>query len=203
MPHLSMEELLALREPGSEPGAAAARAHLDECGACRAELDAVHQQVARLKALPTLRPGRDRWPAVALHARAERRARLARRFGAAGLALVAAVALIVTVAHDLGRPAAASATEQEITDAMQRSQALEAAINAYNPDGRVVDGRSARMAAELEDRIGALDRQLERVELEAPLTEQDAPRLQLWRERVGLLDALVDVHVTHASHVGL
>jgi hypothetical protein len=27
--------------------------------------------------------------------------------------------------------------------------------------------------------------------------------LQLWRQRVGLLDALVDVHVTRASNVGL
>jgi hypothetical protein len=27
--------------------------------------------------------------------------------------------------------------------------------------------------------------------------------LELWRERVGLLNALVDVHVTRASNVGL
>jgi hypothetical protein len=27
--------------------------------------------------------------------------------------------------------------------------------------------------------------------------------LRLWRERVGLLDALVDVHVTRASSAGL
>jgi hypothetical protein len=27
--------------------------------------------------------------------------------------------------------------------------------------------------------------------------------LKLWRERVGLMDALVDVHVTRASHIGL
>jgi hypothetical protein len=28
-------------------------------------------------------------------------------------------------------------------------------------------------------------------------------KIQLWRERVGLLDALVDVHVTRASNAGL
>jgi hypothetical protein len=32
---------------------------------------------------------------------------------------------------------------------------------------------------------------------------RDAQLLRLWRERVGLLDALVDVHVTRASNVGL
>jgi hypothetical protein len=32
---------------------------------------------------------------------------------------------------------------------------------------------------------------------------RDQQLLKLWRERVGLLDALVDVHVTHASNVGL
>ena len=32
---------------------------------------------------------------------------------------------------------------------------------------------------------------------------RDTQLLQLWRERVGLLDALVDVHVTRASNVGL
>jgi hypothetical protein len=31
----------------------------------------------------------------------------------------------------------------------------------------------------------------------------DNQLLKLWRERVGLLDALVDVHVTRASNVGL
>jgi hypothetical protein len=40
----------------------------------------------------------------------------------------------------------------------------------------------------------------------AELMEQqprDDQLLKLWRERVGLLDALVDVHVTRASNVGL
>ena len=31
----------------------------------------------------------------------------------------------------------------------------------------------------------------------------DEDLLKLWRERVGLLDALVDVHVTRASNAGL
>jgi hypothetical protein len=201
MTHLSMNELLALREPASEPGTAAAREHLAECAECRAELDRLHQRVARLKALPTLRPTRDQWPAVRARLAAERRRRRVRWGGLVGLATAASLALFV-VARDLGRPQAVSAAEQQISQSKQESRALERTIERYDPDARVLDGRTARIAAELEDRIATLDRQLEMVELlEQP--QRDPRLVQLWRERVGLLDALVDVHVTRASNVGL
>ena len=48
---------------------------------------------------------------------------------------------------------------------MERSQVLESAIDDYNPAGRVLDGRTARIAGELEDRIARVDRQLEATEL--------------------------------------
>jgi hypothetical protein len=66
----------------------------------------------------------------------------------------------------------------------------------------VLDGRTARIAQELEDRIAQVDRELEVADLQDKQA-RDAQLLQLWRERVGLLDALVDVHVTRASNVGL
>ena len=65
MTHLSMETLLSLREAGRRagrrrgpgaPGRPAPRAGPSWSGS--------HQRVARLKALPALRPARDRWPAV-------------------------------------------------------------------------------------------------------------------------------------------
>jgi len=37
----------------------------------------------------------------------------------------------------------------------------------------------------------------------SPKQARDQELLQLWRERVGLLDALVDVHATRASNAGL
>jgi hypothetical protein len=79
---------------------------------------------------------------------------------------------------------------------------LESALSQINPEGRVLDGRTAQMAQELEDRIARVDRALEVTEL-APEQANDQDLLQLWRERVGLLDALVDVHVTRASDAGL
>jgi hypothetical protein len=199
MTHLSMEALLSLREPGSEPGVAAAREHLDECSVCQAELDRLHQRVARLKALPALRPSRSRWPDTAARFRAERLRRRTRQVGFAGLAAAASVALAVTV---IDRPPVVETDPNQISQAMERSQALESALSEYNPEARVLDGRTARMAQELEDRIARLDRQLEMTEL-SPKQARDQELLQLWRERVGLLDALVDVHVTRASNAGL
>ena len=199
MNHLSMEALLSLREPGTEPGVAAAREHLNECSVCQTELRRLDQRVARLKALPTLRPSRDRWPETAARFRAERLRRRTRQVGFTGLAMAASVALAVTV---IDRPQPAETNPNQISQAMERSQALETALSEYNPEGRVLDGRTARIAQELEDRIARLDRQLEMTEL-SPTQARDQELLSLWRERVGLLDALVDVHATHASNAGL
>jgi hypothetical protein len=199
MTHLSIETLLSLREPGAEPGAATAREHLNQCPGCQAELDRLHQRVARLKALTPLRPGRDRWPETAARFRAERRRRRNRVVGFTGLAAAASLALALSLGH-LSHPAVANA--KQLTQAMERSQALESALSAYNPEGRVLDGRTAGIAQELEDRIARVDRELEVAEL-SPQQARDDDLLKLWRERVGLLDALVDVHVTRASNAGL
>jgi hypothetical protein len=199
MTHLTMEALLSLREAGLEPGDAAAREHLETCLGCRAELERLHQRVARLKALPTLRPARDRWPQVAARVRQERRARRRRAGGLIGLAAAASIALGVAVG---GTGRAALAGEQQIRLAMARSPALESALSRFHPDDRMLDGRTAGIAQELEDRIARVDRELELTEL-LDRRPRDEQLLKLWRERVGLLDALVDVHVTNASNVGL
>src|SRR5256886_1095311 len=86
--HCTMDDLLALR---ANEGSAWARRHLDECPACRTELEALSQRVARLKALPPLGPARDRWPAIREAIVAERRRRV-RRWSGVGLAAAAALA---------------------------------------------------------------------------------------------------------------
>lgn len=200
MSHLSMEVLLGLRDPGIEPGDAAAREHLDGCSVCRAEMERVHQRVARLKALAPLRPARDRWPQVAARVRAERQARRLRTGGLAGLAAAASIALALGVAPLLRSDG--DAAPAQLAEMMARSRALESTLDRYDPESRVLDGRTAGIAQELEDRIARVDRELEMMELrERQAREPEV--LRLWRERVGLLDALVDVHVTRASNVGL
>jgi len=200
MSHLSIETLVSLREPGREPGDLAAREHLAGCALCQEEMERLHQRGARLKALPPLRPARDRWPGIAAQLRTERRQRRTRYAGLAGLAAAASIALAVGVAPLLTPPS--SAEHEQIEQIMERSRALESALQGYDPESRVLDGRTAGIAQELEDRIAGVDRELELTDLLDPRS-REPELLKLWRERVGLLDALVDVHVTRASNVGL
>lgn len=203
MTHLTIDQLLALREAGSEPGSHAAKAHLEDCQACRAELDRLHQRVARLKALPALRPARDQFPAVRARLKAERRHRQVRWAGVGGLAMAASVALfmVLSPAEPVSN-APAQAYTNELAETMSRSQQLEQALLALDPEARLLDGRTAAIAGRIEDRLHLVDRDLQAADL---LDRQVRTReqLRLWRERVGLLDALVDVHVTRASYAGL
>jgi hypothetical protein len=199
MTHLGMEQLLQLREPGLEPGGAAAREHVDACPQCRAELDRLHQRVARLRALPALRPGRNRWPAVRARLAAHARRRLMRFASLGGLGLAASIALLLMV-RDLAHPSSVAGIE--LSQAIARSHELERTLDSFKSDQRVTDGWTDRMAGELEDRIALVDRQLEMAQLMDPESSETA-LLRLWRERVGLLDALVDVHLTRASRIGL
>jgi len=202
MIHLTMEQLLALREPGVEPGTAAQLEHMEQCDSCRLERDRLEQRAARLRALPTLRPARDQWPRVAARVNTARRQRRVRWMTAGAMALAASLALALLVKRPVPA-AAATSSARELSSLQQRSRALEAAIGAYGPDARVLDGRTSRVAADLEDRIADVDRRMERTELAAPPGMGGPDLTQLWQERVGLLDALVDVHVTRASNVGL
>lgn len=203
MNHLTMEQLVALREPRTEPGTHAAREHLDACPACRAELDRLHQRVARLRALPTLRPARDRFAAVRTQLVADRRRRQVRWAGLGGLALAASVALFLVVQPSTTASGTAeTALSNELMETITRSQQLERALMALGPENRVLDSRTAIITGRLEDRLTLVDRDLQAAGLmndQVRLREQ----LRLWRERVGLLDALVDVHVTRASYAGL
>ena len=200
MTHLRMDQLLALRDAGSEPGSAEARLHVAECAACAAELERLHQRVARMRALPGLRPPRDRFAEIALLVRGDRRQARLRRLEVGAMALAASLVLLV-IGRDLLTPDVARASDQ-LTATMAESAALEQALQALRPDQRVTDAYTARVAASLEDRIADLDRRLSAAQ-SGGTPAAEAELLGLWRERVGLMDALVDVHVTRAENVGL
>ncbi len=198
MTHLAIDQLVALREPGLEPGLAAARAHLDTCTLCQAEAARLDQRSARLKALPSLRPARDQWPMLQRKLAAERRRRRIRWSAVAGLAAAASIALVVTVRS---RAQHQDHAQLAIDSIMTRSSQLEQLIQSYNPDHRVTDGLTAGVAGQLEDRIAQVDQQLQLAQLQEN-RRSEAEMLRLWRQRVGLLNALVDVHLTRASQVG-
>ena len=200
MTHLTMDQLVALREPASEPGTAEAQAHVQSCAECARELDRLHQRVARVRALPTLRPPRDRFAVVAERVRHDRRQVLVRRAGIGALALAASL-LLAVVGHDLMAPTPAAASDQ-LTAVMAESATLEQALRQLRTEERVTDAYTTHAVASLEDRIADLDRQLGQAQLRGAAGDE-AALLNLWRERVGLMDALVDVHVTRAHNVGL
>jgi len=215
MTHLTTEQLLELREPGLEPGLDGARAHLATCEACQAELRLIDQRVARLRALATPRPGRDHFLAIRSQYVADRRRKRIRWAGIGGLALAASVALVVLAPDGPtgGRadglsigPAYAVATDgdTDLATIIARSQELEEALRVYDPDSRMIDARTATIAARLEDQLSTVDRQIELFgALDRSVPERQAERLRLWNERVGLLNALMDVHLTKATYAGM
>lgn len=199
MNHLTLDQLVQLREPGLEPGVSGLRTHLDSCAVCQAEAARLDQRTNRLRALVALRPARDHWPALAAQLRVERRRRAGRAVAWMALAAAAGFALMVTIRSV--RQAPEPSEEIAINEAIARSRQLEQLIHSYNPEARVTDGRTVRVAGELEDRIALVDQQLQSVrQLDAHA--RDAEMLGLWRQRVGLLNALVDVHMTRAGAVG-
>ena len=194
MMHCAMEDLLALQ--GGE-ASVWARRHVEDCAACRAELDGLYQRVAQLKALPALRPPRDRWSVVRDAARLER-GRRRRTWEGWGLAAAAALVGLLLVP----RAGGGSKLHAELSQAKDQSATLEGQLQNYDVDGRVLTGRMAARVAELEDRIAVIDGDLARWGTVKPQA-QDAELVKLWQQRVDLMRRLVNVRVSSARYVGL
>lgn len=192
--HGTTEELLALRDG---EGSGWAKAHAEECAACRAELYRLEQVRAQLRALPALAPPRDRWAVVAARAQRERRQR--RYSAAAGIAVAAALGGLLLVAVQGTRPDALQA-ETTLRSAMARSQAMEQVLKGVDPDARALDGETAGAVLDLQRQLETIDSRLG----DPDQWGNDAARqTQLWNERAGILSALVDVHTTHVAYAGL
>jgi hypothetical protein len=190
-----MQDLVALRDG---EGSSAAREHLAVCEACQGELELLHQRVAALRALPALRAPRDRWPMIRDAALAARRRGFRVKTAWISLAAAASLALLVGV-RVVGNPSqgAGAVTLDEL---MTQSQDREQALRALDPTSRVLNGRTAGAIADLEDRIAVID---------ARLGDRHTNNLgrdeimELWRQRVDLMDALINLHMTRAAYVGL
>ncbi len=191
--HCTMDDLLALR---ANEGSGWARRHLETCDVCRGELDALYQRVAQLKALPALRPARDRWPAVR---EAVRAARTKRRRVMAGWGSMAAAAALATVFVVRPFGAAGGTHLAELMNIKERSATLESALSRGDLQDRVMSGWEAAMAAELEDRIAVIDGQL--VDRGAPAPGPASEVVNLWRQRVDLMERLYTVR--RAAYQGM
>jgi len=191
--HATLDELLALRDG---EGSGWTREHVADCSVCATELARLEQVRSQLRALPSFAPPRDVWPVVQRAAQADRRRR---RISAWSGALAAAA--IAVLAFTLLRPSAKVAPEDvALQKAMAESAAMEQMFESLHPDRRALSGQAAGVVADLEDQLAQVD---------AALNDTVAWRSNpvgvagLWKQRAGLLSALVDVHETRASVAGL
>jgi len=191
MMHCTMEDLGALQ---AGEASVWARRHITTCAACQAELEGLYQRIAQLKALPALRPPRDRWPAVKSALRAQR-SRRRRTWGT----WTGSFALAATIAGILLIQPSGQKLHAELSQVKQQSATLEDSLQHYDIDGRVLSGHAAAVVADLEDRISILDGTLAQREQSV----QDAELVKLWQERVGLMRELVNARATRARYVGL
>lgn len=185
MMHCTMEDLLALR---AGEGSVWARRHSATCAVCQAELDALYQRVAQLKAMPSLRPARDGWPAVRAALRVQRRQRRRVMAGWGSLAAAATIAAVLVV-----QPATtpnAGAQLAQLDTIKQRSASIEGRLDREQLANRVMSGWEAALAADLEDRIAVIDGQLE---VGAPTQPAQVQVVDLWRQRVDLMERLYSV----------
>jgi hypothetical protein len=191
--HGTGEELLALRDG---EGSAWTREHVAVCARCAAELERLQQVRARLRALPSFAPPRDVWPVVLQGARVERRrSRISGWSGA-----VAAAAVVVLAFTVLRHSAPPPPEDLALQKAMAESAAMEQMFQSLHPDRRALNGQAAGVVADLEDQLARVDAALN----DTTTWRSDPVRVAgLWKQRAGLLSALVDVHQTRATVAGL
>lgn len=199
--HCTMAELLEVRD---REGSAVVRTHLDECAACRDELDRLHQRVASLKALPALRAPRDRWPGVRAMIVSYRRRQWNRRVTLAAVAAAAALAVAVGVPRIVqreptGERSVSAVSPIDLKSLVGESRRLEEVLSLVNRNGRVIDGLTASAIADLEDRIALIDEGIEQATARQATTGQVAT---LWRQRLALMDVLVNVHIGQVAYEG-
>ena len=194
--HLSLEDLIAVRD--GEASADSAQ-HAASCPECAAEVGRLRSLREAMAALPNESPSRDLWPVVKAMAVARRQHRTWIRVGwlAAGLAAAFTVAIGVRGAIETYAEAKLARQAHSL---VAESQRLEHALRASERQGRVMSGRTAGTVVQLEDRIAYIDARLSRAEGDR-FPSQDI--IGLWQERVRLMDALLNVETSGTTYVGL
>jgi hypothetical protein len=193
--HLSLEELLAVADGEAPP---AACEHMAACPTCTTELSCLRIVRQELAALPALTPARDLWPLVREEALANRLRRRVVLVGwlAASLAIAISLAAAVRGAVETWQEMkTAKATKTLVAE----SQRLEGALRSLG-GSRVVSARKAGVIVTLEDRIARVDSRLAGYSREGTSSRE---MVDLWQERVRLLDALVNVQASRTTYVGL
>lgn len=215
--HASTEQLLSLRD--GEPLAAEIHDHVESCGDCSRELARLARVRAELRNLPPVVPHQSLWRAVAVGSLEQPRAHHGPWLSAIAVAASFVLGLFLIGRLDMGPPdtsdvspvpaetAAATgpadaapgvgvsdvvptAAPVTLADLQQRSRRLEVLRGAMPRRPQVVRASTARTIVDLEDRIALVDMRLNSASA-LRLTERQ--RQALWRERVNLMQSLVQL----------
>jgi hypothetical protein len=205
--HARIDELLSLRD--GAPVDAHVRAHVDGCAACAAELARTSALRERLRELPPAPASEvDAWPAIRARLAPtsagrrgfDRLAPLAAAASIAALGLFAALRWIDTPppATVASRPPVAQQSDS-LADLRERSQALEELL-ASLPERPAVERAGTSMPIDsLQAQVQWLDHQLSVAGADGnPATDE-----QLWRDRVEVMNSLVQLRYVEAQQVAL
>jgi hypothetical protein len=162
---------------------------------CRISEDRMSPLPERLRALPAFAPPPGGWQDLSARLAARRR-----RVVIAGSGFALAASVLVAVGLVALRPVAdapqvratvASSTgSQAIAQLISRSQALERELHSARPQVAMwSSGRDARAAL--------IEQELRRVDAQINFADQKSAE-PLWRRRVQLMNALVELHQTEA-----
>lgn len=184
------------------------------------EIGTERELAGALRRLPQYPPPAGAWQAVRQRAEREglvqppRRRRLRRDLEWLAVGAVAATVAIALLdlpwsgtspgggpapADQAGFAATPAENDASLGSLMARSRLLEEALRAAPETPRVMRASTAGTIATLEDRIAMIDQQLSFPE--RPLTEAESTAL--WRERVRLMDSLVQLRYAQARRVVL
>lgn len=182
------------------------------CGMTADERDLLQQG---LRELPEVMPPRDVWLRIREQAEAEgliTQGRMRRPMTwHGGLGLAAAAALVaIMVPLLISDPDPAGVTEPPVTQAagqaqvstlqalMVESRQLESNLRAMPQEPRVAQAGTVATISEIEDRIAAIDYQLN----DPAIVMTDAEEEIFWRERVRLMKLLVGLRYAQAQRTG-
>ena len=196
--HARLDQLLSLSD--GEAADSGVAAHVADCADCAAALAGAATMRARLRALPPATAGRGGgWAAVQARLAARERGRR-RRATVTSLAAAASVATLALVAalrfHEPPTPPAAHApASTTVAELRARSQALEAMLAALPERPAVARGGTAVPIDNLESQVQWLDHQLSIAADAMP----DPQAEQLWRDRVEVMNSLVQLRYVEAQ----
>ncbi len=202
--HPSVEELLNLRDGGSD---SAARDHVRECAACAEILRDLEATRTALRSLPELGPTRDLWPDLSRQAEAPRRVRRAKvAWAASAAAALFLVAFFSVKGLRLHTPledalpvekAGPAQPKPDLQPLILESQRLESILQQIEKGRPVLKGRTASAIAQIQDQIALVDLQISLLQTGETAGDQ---LVRLWKERVNLLGSLVELHVTKGAY---